>query len=234
MKSFMKAFIYLNCIGLLQIASAANTGLSASSIKLKVYKMAVSTSPLCTGLVTVLDNGNTPTEVDFLQNPNLGNGTLADGTYACIVIEFSDLVKFTPSTTSTAGHCNSATEYTLDVCRAGSGDSSILIDGTTTTCTGVSGDKDNYGTPGADRVAMYISTATTGGADAFNRPTSIGDNAHGLNLGAALTISGTSSGKFIANPAGQVCDMAGVGCEGGNGTGTTCQMGPPAFSFIKL
>lgn len=220
-------------MGLITIANAANLSLSASSIKLKVYKMAVSTSPLCTNLITVLDNGNTPTEVDFLQNPNLGSGTLANGTYPCIVIEFSDLVKFTPSANSDGGNCLTSTEYTLDVCRAG-GDTSTLINGTTTTCTGTSGNNTTYGTPGDDRVAMYISTATTGGTDAFNRPTSIGDNAHGLNLGAALTISGTSSGKFVVNPAGQVCDNAAATCEGGPGGGTKCEMGPPAFSFVKL
>jgi hypothetical protein len=48
--------------------------------------------------------------------------------------------------------------------------------------------------------------------NAFNRPTFVGDNANGLHLGAALTISGTSSGKFVANPAGQVCDNFTAGC----------------------
>jgi hypothetical protein len=221
-----------------QATYAADTGLSASSIKLKVYKMAVSTSPLCTGLITVLDNGNTPTEVDFLQNPSLGSGSLADGTYPCIVIEFSDLVKFTPSSNSTSTNCLASTEYTLDVCRAG-GDTSVLIDGTVTNCTGTSGANINtYGTFGDDRVAMYISTATTGGADVFNRPTALGDNAHGLNLGAALTIAGSSSGKFVVNPVGKVCDNNNASCEGGpggSGVGTgRCEMGPPAFSFSKI
>jgi len=238
MKNLIRGVVIFNCLWTLSIATAADTGLSASSIKLKVYKMAVSTSPLCTNLITVLDNGNSPTEVDFLSNPNLGSGTLADGTYPCIVIEISDLVKFKPSATSTSNNCVSGTEYTLDVCRAG-GSQSILIDGTTTTCTGTSGvDIHTYGTFGDDRVAMYISTATTGGNDAFNRPTSIGDNAHGLNLGTSLTISGTASGKFVANPAGQLCDNNSASCEGGpGGSGASngrCEMGPPAFSFSKI
>jgi hypothetical protein len=72
----MKRFVFLTCLGLLSNAGAADLSLSASSIKLKVYKMAVSTSALCTDLITVLDNGSSPTEVDFLQNPNLGSGTL--------------------------------------------------------------------------------------------------------------------------------------------------------------
>lgn len=200
--------------------------------------MAVSTNPLCTGLITVLDNGTTPAEVDFLQNPSLGSGTLADGTYACVVIEFSDLVKFTPSTNSSSGNCLSSTEYTLDVCRGDNGgETSVLIDGTTTTCTGTSGNSTTYGTPGDDRVAMYITTASVGGngSDVFNKPTSVGDTAHGLNLGSALTIAGTASGKFTANPTGKVCDGNAIGCEGATATGgTRCEMGPPVFSFTKI
>jgi hypothetical protein len=239
MKNHFKRFLFLNCMCLLPVGNvmAADLALSASSIKLKVYKMAVSTSALCTNLITVLDNGSTPTEVDFLQNPNLGSGTLADGTYPCIVIEFSDVIKFTPSTTSTSGNCVATTEYSLDVCRGDNGGgSSVLIDGTTTTCTGTSGTSTTYGTAGADRVAMYISTASTGtNTNAFAAPTSIGDTAKGLPLTSALTVSGTTSGKFVANPAGQVCDGNAIGCENATVTGgTRCEMGPPAFSFSKI
>lgn len=240
MNNFIKGFVLLSSLGFLQLANATgDLSLSASSIKLKVYKMAVSTSPLCTGLITVLDNGNSPTEVDFLQNPSLGNGTLADGTYPCIVIEFSDVIKFSPSTTSTSGHCVAGTEYNLDVCRSDNngGGSSKLIDGTTTTCTGTSGTSTTYGTAGADRVAMYISTASTSsnGSDAFNPPTSVSDASHGLSLSATLTIAGTASGKFVVNPTGKVCDGNAIGCEGATATGgTRCEMGPPTFSFSKL
>jgi hypothetical protein len=240
MKNYFKGILFLSSVAMFTNVTfaAGDLGLTASSIKLKVYKMAVSTSPLCTNLITVLDNGSSPVEVDFLQNPSLGSGTLADGNYPCVVIEFSDLVKFTPSTTSTSNHCNSATEYTLDVCRGDNGGgSSVLINGSITNCTGTSGNSTTYGTPGDDRVAMYISTASTGSnnSDAFNRPTSIGDTNHGLNLAAALSISGTAAGKFVVNPTGQVCDGGVIGCQGAVATGgTRCEMGPPAFSFTKL
>lgn len=235
MNKNIKCFLVLNCLALFQTANALDVGLSASSIKMKVYKMAVSTSYLCTNLITVLDNGNTPTEVDFLSNPSLGSGTLADGTYACVVIEVSDNIKFMPSTDSTSMHCLAASEYTLDVCRGDNGGgSSKLISGATTNCTGTTAaNNTSYGTPGADRVALYISTGSTSvsGTDAFNPPTSASDATHGLKLAAPLIISGTSSGKFVVNPAGQVCDSANA-C-GGSG-GTTCEMGPPAFSFSKI
>lgn len=223
MKSLILFFLVISS----SVALATPVGdisLTPSSLKLKVYKMAVSTSGLCTNLITVIDNGGTPTEVDFTQAPSLGSGALIDGTYPCIVIEFADAVKFTPPN-SASGACLSSVEETLDVCRTP--DTSILIDGSTSSC-GVLGT--------SDRVAMYISTFTTGGGDAFNAPTSNGDNAHGLNLAAALSVNGSTAGKFVVNPAGQVCDDTndtGSDCEGG-GASISCQMGPPAFSFSPL
>ena len=237
MKNFIKRFIVLNCLAAAPLSyavdNAGDIGLSASALTFKVYKMAVSTSPLCTGLITVVDNGNTPVAVDFLASPDLGNGVLADGTYNCIVIEFSDVLSFTPSTTSHSGSCVSGTPRSLDICRSDNGGTSKLIDGSTTTCTGTNGaDSSVYGTPGADRVAIYLSTGvTTGGNDAFNPPISVGTNTHGLNLATALTISGTASGKFVVNPAGKVCDSAHSTCGGLAGT---CGMNPPVFSFSKL
>lgn len=208
-------------------AQAADTGLGASSLKLKVYKFAVSSSPLCTNLQTVVDNGSSPVEVEFVGGVNLGSGPIVNGTYPCVVIEFEDVIKFKPDANSTSGNCATATESSLDVCRSST---SALISGATTTCT-----------VGADRVAMYLSTASASisSSDAFNAPTSIGDAAHGFTLSAALAVSGTASGKLIVNPAGKVCDDNLSGCDGGaGGTGTggagACKLEPPTFGFTQL
>jgi hypothetical protein len=213
MKKLLSGIITtISCLGILPNANA--TMINASSLTFSVYKMAVSTSPLCTNLITVLDNGNSPTAVDFLTNPNLGNGVVADGTYPCIVIEFADYISFKPSATS--GACVLNTTYYGDICRNNTSPvgTSKLIDGTTTNCGAL-------GT--SDRVAMYLSTGSSAtGNDAFNPPTSIGDTVHGLNLATALTISGTSSGKFVVNTTGKVDDAS------------ACGMNPPAFSFSKL
>lgn len=200
---------------------AADTSLSPSYLKLKVHKVAVSTSALCTNLQTVF-NETSPTEVDFLISPTIGSGGLADGTYPCIAIEFDDVIKYAPSTSSTSGHCTSGTAASLDVCRSGS--SGKLIDGTSVTCTS-----------GTEKVTMYLSTASTdtaGSANVFTPPTSSSDSAHGLKLSAALTISGTSSAKFVVNGTGKVCDTADASCNGADST--SCQMDPPAFSFVKI
>lgn len=203
---------------------AADLNLSPGSLKLAIYKVSASTSPLCTNLVTVVDNGDTPSEVNFMGGVSLGTGSISNGTYPCIVIEFADHIKFTPSTNSSTGNCSSSTEETLDVCQGGMSSTSVLADGTTTTCTNSS-----------DRVAMYISTASTQttGSDAFNPPTSLSDTTYGFNLASSLVVSGAVTGKFVVNPSGKVCDGSDAGCEGGSNPGT-CQMAPPLFSFTLV
>ncbi|MCB0411138.1 MAG: hypothetical protein KDD22_01345 [Bdellovibrionales bacterium] len=219
MKTYIFAVLAIALMGSFS-AHAADTGLNASSLKLKVYKFAVSSSPLCTNLVTVVDNGTTPSEVNFIGGINLGSGSIANGTYPCVVVEFSDNIKFVPSSNSTSGNCIASTEYTLDVCQSGT---SVLIDGTTTTCSN-----------GDNKVAMYLSTASssTTGSDAFNAPTQVNDSTKGFNLASSLTVSGSSSGSFVVSPSGKVCDGVDAGCDGG-GAGAVCRLEPPAFSFSQ-
>ncbi|MGE3682831.1 MAG: hypothetical protein AB7G93_13985 [Bdellovibrionales bacterium] len=154
----------------------------------------------------------------------MGSGTLGSGTYPCVIVEFSDNIKFTPSTNSSSGNCLTTQEETMDVCRAGGGANSQLSDGTTTTCTN-----------GDDRVAMYLSTgsSSTTGVDAFNPPTSLGDASHGFNLANALSVSGSALGKFVVNPSGKVCDGDDASCDGGGNNGS-CRMEPPTFTFSPL
>jgi hypothetical protein len=224
----MKFFIFMLSLTSLNSFAATNAGnlnITPNSLKLKIYKFAVSTSPLCTNLITVVDNGSTPTEVDFLNNPNLGNGVLANGTYPCVAIEFADNLKFRVPAASTSGNCVTGADNILDVCSTGNNGTSKLINGTTTTC-GVSGTN--------DKVTMYLSTASTSttSSDAFNPPTSIGDGARGFKLNAALVVTGTSTGKFVVNPTNKVCDRADDNCDSGGGT--TCEMLPPTFGFSKV
>ncbi len=206
---------------------AADTGLSPSSLKLMVYKFSVSTDPLCTNPVTVIDNGTTPVEVDFTGGVNLGSGPLEPGTYPCVIVEFNSNIRFMPSSNSTSTNCNSNDYETNDVCR--SPDTSLLADGTTTTCTS-----------GGDRVAMYLSTASTstGNVDAFNPPTSGADASHGFKLASSLRVSNAASGKFVVNPTGKICDDNDASCDGGpggTGIGTgSCKLEPPTFSFTQL
>ncbi len=193
---------------------AADTQLDPERLDLKVYKVAVSTSGNCSNPVTILTNDN-PTYENFFDNPTIGAGTLANGSYLCVIIEFSDNIRVTPAETSTSGNCVAGTVFTIDVCRNGS--SSTLIDGTTVNCAVA----DN-------RVAMYLSnwSSTSGSGSsnnshsAFSAPTTNGDANNGLRLDGALVVSGGTTGTFVVNGEGQINDQHG-----------DCDMNPPLFSF---
>ncbi len=195
---------------------AATSGLNPSRLKLKVYKVAVSTSEFCTNPITIFEEAN-PDYTDFLGNPTLGSGSLANNTYNCLIFEFDSVIKPTPSSTSDNNGCVTNTEFDLDVCQSGT--TATLIDGTTVNCGS-----------GSERIAMYLSTAsteTTGspGHNAFTPPTSAADNMHGFNLANGLVINGSTSGAFVVNGNGKIEEQncPGVSCA--------CEFQPPLFSF---
>lgn len=231
MKTFLLSAVIMTS------AFSAHAVFDASSLRLKVYKMAVSTSPDCSNPTVVVSNSS-PSYSDFKTNPTLGSGTVADGNYPCVIIEFSDNIKMTPS--GNGSRCFSSTETTNDVCRETT--TSTLIDGSTVTCD--SGD---------NRVAMYLTTAAsaTSQSDAFNPPncnTAGCDPDTGFNLARELQVSGSAVGKFIVDTDGKVCDgdeggdLNSNGCSdeeaGGNVCAceqdTQCNMLPPNFSFSQI
>ena len=191
--------------------------LDASSLKLQVYSVMLSTSPLCTSPVTVFSSA-TPTEVDFLATPTLGSGNPPDATYRCVIIRMSDLIKFTPRTS--AGLCVAGTQYVADVCRTDNGGTTQAPDaiGAPTACMGTDA------APVSDAVYLYLTTnasAGTGGST-FMPPTDA-SSTNGLNLTAPLVIAGSARSKFIVNASGKVGD-----------DGVSCGMNPPVFGFQKL
>ena len=211
MKPFKLALV---AAGLLSTGAMA---LDASSLKLQVYSVMLSTSPQCTSPVTVFSSA-TPTEVDFLATPTLGSGNPPDATYHCVIIKMSDLIKFTPSTT--AGLCSASVQYTADVCRSDNGGTTQAPDavGAPNACSGTDA------APVADTVHLYLTTnasAGTGG-NTFMQPTGPAST-NGLNLTAPLVIAGAAKSKFIVNATGKVGD-----------DGVSCGMNPPVFGFQKL
>jgi hypothetical protein len=199
------------------LLSANAMALDASSLKLQVYSVMLSTSPLCTSPVTVFSSA-TATEVDFLAAPTLGSGNPPDATYNCVIIKMSDLIKFTPSTT--AGLCTANTQYTADVCRSDNGGTTQAPDavGAPNACNGTDA------APVSDIVYLYLTTNASAGSggNTFMQPTGPG-SANGLNLTAPLVIAGTAKSKFIVNATGKVGD-----------DGVSCGMNPPVFGFQKL
>ena len=202
---------------LLALLGASAMALDASSIKLTVQSVMLSTSPLCTSPITVFSTA-TPVEMDFLAAPTLGSGNPPDATYNCVIIKMSDLIKFKPS--STSGSCSAGSEYTIDICRANNGGSTRAPDGSgpASVCTGTDI------APVSDTVYLYLTTNTTAGTsgDTFLQPTSSAST-YGLNLATPLVIAGTARSKFVVDASGKV--------DGANGP---CGLNPPRFAFQKL
>ena len=198
---------------------------SASTLKIKVFQFAVSQNADCSNLTTVFSDDD-GVEADVLTSPTFGQGTLADGTYPCVAIKFSDNITFVPATDN-GTNCTKGTQYTLEVCQ--SGIPYDQIDGGTGTCAA----NTNFYT---DNVTMWITTnsSTTGGGEgtnAFQKPTSIGASDKGLNLGTALTVSGATTGRFTVDASEKICDGDEATCGGQAGK---CEMGVPLFSFSKV
>ena len=187
----------------------------ASSLKLQVYSVMLSTSPFCTNPYTVFAS-DTPREVDFLSAPTLGSGNPPDATYECVIIKMSDIIKFTPATT--LGLCNAGTEYSADICRTDNSGTSQAPGGPVTACTGTDA------APQADRVYMYLTTnpSVGNGGGGLMQPTDA-NSTNGLLLSAPLVIAGKAKSKFVVNAAGRV-----------GSDGTSCGMNPPAFGFQKV
>lgn len=211
----MKAFKF--SLAAAALLSSSAWALDATSLKLQVYSVMLSTSPLCTSPVTVFSSA-TPTEVDFLATPTLGSGNPPDATYNCVIIKMSDLIKFTPSTT--AGLCSANEQYTADVCRSDNGGTTQAPDavGAPSACTGTDA------APVSDAVYLYLTTnATAGtGGNTFMQPTST-SSTNGLNLKTPLVIAGAAKSKFVVDARGKVGDDV-VGCG----------MNPPTFDFKQL
>lgn len=215
-------------------AFAADTGLSPSSVKVTVYSVAVSTNADCSSAKVVASYASGK-EFDFMATPapSLFTGTLANGSYACVILQMSDQVKFTPSTTSTSGHCVSGTSVTTPVCNSANSQKyqpmTVNSDNTVTfgalqTCTAATG---NAG----ETVALFLSTSSTGTtgvlapfvqpatANASNCSGSVATGC-GIKLSSAFTVNGTASGTFVVNFTGQIQDQGGV-----------CGLNAPTFTF---
>jgi hypothetical protein len=130
--------------------------------------------------------------VDIALSTDFGSATLPpNGTYQCLIVVASDTYTLIPSMTGTSAGtndlCVAGTVYTQDTCHTGT--TSPLPDGTSTVC----------GTGQADKVASYISTAGTPGADGHT-PAS----AKFLNAPITVANGNVDVTLFVSNPDGLV------------------------------
>lgn len=211
MKGERMKFLSMMTMILVGASGLAFGAVDPSSVKMKIYGVSVSTSADCSNPVSIFSS-DTGTEFDMVKNPTLGEGDVADGTYECVMITMSDLVKATPAT-SDGVNCVADTEISGYVCQ--SSESYNLLSGSefgaTTSCTS-----------GEDKVTLYLHTGTTrtNGGNAFLRPTSTTDTTHGFQLGSSWVVSGSSTGTFVADFRGKMVSAGGE-----------CGLNPPLFSF---
>src|SRR3954462_9494217 len=150
------------------LAGGGAPGGDPSSLKIKVYAVYASLTAQCSSPTEIFRNdaGNF---VDFLTNPTLGGGDLADGTYNCVIIKMSSIIKHTPLTTDSS--CVAGTEYTGGVCNEN--DSATDLNNAAITCAG-----DGTNAASVDNtVYMYLTTdsAASPGDMAFIHPVTPGD-----------------------------------------------------------
>ena len=212
----MQKALTVGLLTALSFSSLLAYALDPSQMIVKVYAVAVSASADCSNPAVLFYSG-IPTQVDFLKNPNLGGGSVPDGTYPCVIISMSDNIQFSSSTSS--GSCAAGTLNTLDLCQAFgqtdvlSGDGSY---GTRIQCSG------STLTPQQNIVTLFLTTASSqtflNPLNSFARPGVNGGL--GLNLTAPFVVNGSTAGTFAVKGAGHV-----------DGSGATCNMSFPTFGF---
>ena len=100
--------------------ASAGPGLTGdpSSISLGMYALYVASNADCSGYTTLVDNGTTVDYKDFATNPTLFQASPTDGTYNCVALRMSDVIRFQPATTF--GTCEAGVEYEQDIYRSDS------------------------------------------------------------------------------------------------------------------
>jgi len=188
-------------------ARAASFGVTASdtmgdpsSIKIGLYALWISQNADCSNAVLVQDNGATAQYKDFVAKPTLFTGSPAVGSYSCVAIKMSDVIKFEAA--SAFGECATNTEYAIDIYRS-----------------------DNTGDPGSEFKDVNLNPIAASGTDAApadDRVTIVMTRdpeaaiARGFSpnqvipLGSNLAVPGSST--FVWGGAGTVRTEPGQGC----------------------
>jgi hypothetical protein len=181
--------------------------IDAASIKVTIHKFAVATGKDCKS-PTVVFSSDAGIENDLLANPTYGSGPVDPGTYECVILELSKIIKTSAKTSS--GSCAEGVEFSDVICQ--DGQASQLVDGTPVTCSG--------GDTNPQHVTVYVTTASSGqgGDRSLLPPTSATDTASGLQLTAPLVVTRDTPVTLTVDPR-QFLD----------GSGPVCSTSAPSF-----
>lgn len=151
----------------------------ATTLKLKIFKLAIAANADCSTPVTVFESAS-GVEADLIAKQNFGSGKIPNGTYNCVIIEMSKNI----TTTAAVSACTTPKASSLCV------DSwaSKLINGSDITCSG--------GNTNDQRVALYFTTLATenSGNRIFLPPLSGSDTTSGAKLDAAIVFPSKKKG----------------------------------------
>jgi hypothetical protein len=128
----------------------------------------------------------------MLSNPTLGSGAIAQGTYRCVAIRASDVIRYTPAETTDSGNCIGGTEYSKNIARGE----------TTTSPDGVSA----VTIDGEDIVWLYLGTAGNDTNTCF-------EPSQACRLATSLVVTADASGSFVSDARGGVEDLGPSDCS---------------------
>lgn len=141
-----------------------------SSVRIKAYKVYLAANADCTNPVLVQDKGGSD-YVNVAGRPTLFSASVAPGTYNCMILKMSDVMKFTPDAAAQAaskGVCTAGQEKDFDILKS---DESWYNAETNGSTAGAGG----YATPVAQDVFLFFSTngSATGGRVHFHQLVSL-------------------------------------------------------------
>jgi hypothetical protein len=92
----------------------------AASVTIHLYALWISNSANCSNPVLVQQHPAAGVDKDFMQHPVLFQGTPANGSYQCVMLQMSDVLRMKPATSF--GSCVANLEYSGDIYREGETD----------------------------------------------------------------------------------------------------------------
>jgi hypothetical protein len=185
----------------LAVGGAGLTG-DPSSISLGMYALYVSSNADCSGYTTLVDHGTAVDYEDFAANPTLFEASPADGSYPCVALRMSDVIRFQPATTF--GTCVAGTDYQQDIYRSDS-DSIPWVDMDLNPIVGTGSDS----IPVDDHVTIVMTTDTAAAmARGFSQNQIV-------PLGSSLVVPGSSTFYWGAEGSVSTADGRPCGLEKG-------------------
>ena len=195
-------------LGIASPSEAGKGSIDAASITVRIHGFAVSKNKDCSSPVVVFSS-SIGVENDLLSSPTYGSGPVDPGSYECVIIELSKVIK--TSAASSSGSCTQGQVFSDVICRDGQG--SQLLDGTSVTCSG--------GDANPQHVAVYVTTVSAGqgGERALLPPSSANDVTSGLKLSGPLVVGGDTPVTLSVDPKKFL-----------DGSGSSCGTSAPGFS----